>query len=103
MPTHSEHLTDDKALLSAIVAAVQAAGSVMQSRFSVETRLGSREEVVAAIYANDEASLVPLREALTKARPSAGWVEDELEGGALPPGEWWITDPSKGTSTTSTG
>lgn len=29
-------------------------------------------------------------------RPGAGWVEDELEEGPLPTGEWWVTDPAEG-------
>lgn len=99
MQTHSENLTDvteDKALLSGVVAAVQAAGGHMRSRFSYDSRPGSPEEVVAAIHANDAASLGMLREALAKARPGAGWDEHEEEGGALPDGEWWVTDPVEG-------
>jgi myo-inositol-1(or 4)-monophosphatase len=37
-----------------------------------------------------------LREALTTLRPAAGWEESEEEGGALPSGEWWVTDPVEG-------
>jgi myo-inositol-1(or 4)-monophosphatase len=92
MPT----LAGDEALLSAVVAAVQAAGNHMKSRFSFDSRLGSGDEIIAALHANDEESLRLLRQALAEARPGAGWVEDELEVGALPPGEWWVTDPVEG-------
>jgi len=51
---------------------------------------------VAAIDANDAASLGLLRDALAQARPGAGWAEDEEGGGALPAGEWWVTDPVEG-------
>ncbi|MFD7657387.1 inositol monophosphatase family protein [Actinosynnema sp. NPDC059797] len=34
--------------------------------------------------------------AVTCRRPDARWVEDELAGGALPPGEWWVVDPAEG-------
>lgn len=86
----------DDALLPAVVAAVQAAGSHMKSRFSFDAHPGSGEDIVAAIQANDAASLGVLREALAPARPGARWAEDELGRGALPPGEWWVTDPVEG-------
>ena len=83
--------------LHAAVAAVQLAGSHLKERFSADAppfqNLGG---VVAAIHANDEASLAFLREPLLAARPGAQWAEEEEEGGELPPGEWWITDPVEG-------
>lgn len=93
--TNTKHLEDD-ALLPAVVTATRAAGAHMLSRFSFDSRLGSLDEVFAAIYANDEASIGVLRSALHLARPGAGWVDDELESGELPPGEWWVTDPVEG-------
>lgn len=83
-------------LLPDVIAAVQAAGAHLRERFSTDSRLDSLEEVVTAIYANDAASLEFLRAPLEKARPGAGWAEDELAGGALPDGEWWVTDPVEG-------
>ncbi|WP_257459531.1 inositol monophosphatase family protein [Archangium lipolyticum] len=91
-----KNITDDEALLPAVVAVTQAAGSHLKSRFSFDSRLGSGDEIVAAIHANDAESSGLLREGLKKARPGAGWVEDELEVGMLPPGEWWVTDPVEG-------
>ncbi|MFD3681238.1 inositol monophosphatase family protein [Streptomyces sp. NPDC058613] len=38
-----------------------------------------------------------LREPLLRARQGSRWAEDELAGGALPPGEWWVVDPAEGT------
>lgn len=96
MQTHFEHLTDDKALLPEVVAAVRAAGKLTHDRFSADSRLGDWDELVAAIYANDAASLNVLRPLLQEARPRAGWAEDELGSGRLPPGEWWVTDPVEG-------
>ncbi|MEV0538163.1 inositol monophosphatase family protein, partial [Kitasatospora sp. NPDC050463] len=49
-----------------------------------------------ALAANDDAALDVLRPALTRLRPQAPLVEDELAGGALPPGEWWVVDPAEG-------
>jgi myo-inositol-1(or 4)-monophosphatase len=88
---------DDTALLTGVVAVVEAAGEVLKSRFSAAPpRLASHEEVLAALRANDDAVLEALRGPLLAARPGSGWVEDEMEGGALPPGEWWVADPAEG-------
>jgi len=86
----------DEALLPAVVAAVQAAGARLLTRFSADSRPAGRDDIVAAIDANDAASLGLLRDALATARPRAGWAEDEEGGGALPAGEWWVTDPVEG-------
>ena len=88
--------TDDQALLPAVVAAVRAAGDHVAGRFSADARIGSIEQLIGAIHANDDASLSVLRDGLTLARPSAGWIEDEEDGGMLPPGEWWVVDPVEG-------
>lgn len=91
-----KNVTRDEALLPAVVETVQAAGRHLKSRFSFDSRPGSRDEILAAIQANDVESSGLLREGLRQARPGAGWVEDELAVGLLPPGEWWITDPVEG-------
>ncbi|HTN87466.1 MAG TPA: inositol monophosphatase family protein [Sorangium sp.] len=109
MSTHSEpstnHVTrrdqstasaEDESLLPTVVAALSAAGERLVRRFSTEPRLRSREEVFAALGANDAVSLEAIREPLSRARPGARWVEDELERGPLPPGEWWVTDTVEG-------
>ncbi len=88
---------EDEALLHATVAAVRSAGSHLKERFSGDApRFQNLADVVAAIHANDKASLAFLREPLLAARPGAQWAEEEDEGGELPPGEWWITDPVEG-------
>lgn len=89
-------LADDLALVADVVAALQAAGEHMLERFPTTPHFADRDAVVAAIHANDDASLAVLKPRLTQLRPNAGWVEDELEGGALPDGEWWVTDPVEG-------
>ncbi|ATB37160.1 inositol-1-monophosphatase [Cystobacter fuscus] len=89
-------IPSDEVLLPAVVEAVQAAGHLLKKRFSADARPGNLDAVLAALQANDEASLGVLREALTRVRPGAGWIEDELQVGRLPPGEWWVTDPAEG-------
>lgn len=89
-------VAEDQALLPAVIAAAKAAGAHLRERFTQDTRLDTLDAVVAAIHANDDAALQFLREPLEQARPGAGWVEDELAGGLLPAGEWWVTDPVEG-------
>lgn len=88
--------TADTDLLAQAADAVRAAGAVLRERFGDVIRYQSREELMDALAANDDAALDLLRPALTRLRPAAGWVEDELDGGALPPGEWWVVDPAEG-------
>ena len=87
----------DSALLAATTLAVQAAGAQLKSRFSLGAPgLKTLADVVHAIDANDAAALTAMRAPLLAARPGALWADDELAGGELPPGEWWVTDPVEG-------
>ncbi|MEU8775473.1 inositol monophosphatase family protein [Streptomyces sp. NPDC048606] len=83
-------------LLSDVTAAVRTAGRTLLDRHTPHARGVSLDEVVAEIHANDDAVLDVLREPLLRARPGSRWAEDELAGGALPPGEWWVVDPAEG-------
>lgn len=87
---------NDQDLVAQVTQVVQEAGERMKARFSRDSRLSSRADINTTIGANDAASLEVLRVGLMHLRPDAGWVEDELEGGALPPGEWWVVDPVEG-------
>ncbi|MGW5774009.1 inositol monophosphatase family protein [Streptomyces longwoodensis] len=86
----------DTALLDGTVTAVEEAGTALRERFGEVVRYGTREELMRALAANDDTALDILRPRLTRLRPDARWVEDELDGGALPPGEWWVVDPAEG-------
>jgi myo-inositol-1(or 4)-monophosphatase len=86
----------DEVLLPGVIVAVRAAGAQLVESFSTEPCLVTRDDVVSAIHANDELSLSVLRPALEQLRPGAGRVEDELESGPLPAGEWWVIDPVEG-------
>jgi myo-inositol-1(or 4)-monophosphatase len=89
-------LAEDRHLALDIAAAVQAAGARMVELFDADPAYTTRDAVVAAIHANDVHSLAVFQPMLNRLRPNAGWVEDELESGALPAGEWWVTDPVEG-------
>ncbi|WP_111555719.1 inositol monophosphatase family protein [Kitasatospora sp. SolWspMP-SS2h] len=86
----------DTTLLPEVTAAVRTAGRTLRDRHTPHARCVSLDEVVAEIHANDDAVLDVLREPLLRARPGSRWAEDELAGGALPPGEWWVVDPAEG-------
>ncbi|MYT21128.1 3'(2'),5'-bisphosphate nucleotidase CysQ, partial [Streptomyces sp. SID7760] len=88
--------TSDADLLAQTEIAVRAAGSALRERFGGVVRYETREELMSALAVNDDAALDILRPRLSQLRPDAGWVEDELDGGALPPGEWWVVDPAEG-------
>ena len=89
-------MPEDHDLAVLVTEVVQAAGRRMMRRFSRDARPVDRAGIDAAIGRNDAASLDVLRAGLDRVRPRVGWVEDELEGGALPPGEWWVVDPVEG-------
>ncbi|MFF9408143.1 inositol monophosphatase family protein [Streptomyces anandii] len=86
----------DADLLGQTAIAVRAAGSALREHFGEVVRHQTRKELMRALAANDEMALDILRPRLTRLRPDARWVEDELDGGALPPGEWWVVDPAEG-------
>ena len=88
--------SSDLKLLPDVVSAVEAAAAHMMARFSTSSVPATREEVVRHIEAGDGESLSVLRPLLQAAHPPAGWVDDELDDGALPAGEWWVTDPVEG-------
>lgn len=85
-----------EAVLERVVAAVTSAGAHLLERFAPGARPGDLDEIVRAIDANDEAVMSRLKQPLLDARPGSGWVEDELGGGSLPDGEWWVVDTAEG-------
>lgn len=95
-PSTSTSTSTDASLLAQTVVAVRAAGSALRERFGDVASHRSREEMMLALAANDDAALDILRPRLKDLRPQARWVEEELDGGALPPGEWWVVDPAEG-------
>lgn len=84
------------ALLPAVVAAVERAGARLLEHFPTTTDTRTVDSISATIHGYDDISTSVLRPLLNEAHAEAGWVDDELEGGALPPGDWWITDPVEG-------
>ncbi|WP_181770643.1 inositol monophosphatase family protein [Amycolatopsis pittospori] len=83
-------------VLPAVVAVVKAAGERLLKRYDVDARPGDFGEIVREIDANDEAILEVVKEPLLRTRPGSRWAEDELAGGPLPEGEWWVVDTAEG-------
>ncbi|WP_405854266.1 3'(2'),5'-bisphosphate nucleotidase CysQ [Streptomyces sp. NBC_01515] len=88
--------TSDADLLAGTESAVRAAGAVLRDRFGDVVPYRTFDELMRALAANDDTVLDILRPRLTALRPNARWVEEELAGGALPAGEWWVVDPAEG-------
>ncbi|MFI6466565.1 inositol monophosphatase family protein [Streptomyces sp. NPDC050538] len=88
--------TSDADLLAGTESAVRTAGAVLRERFGDVVPYRTFDELMRALAANDDAVLDILRPRLTALRPDARWVEEELDGGALPAGEWWVVDPAEG-------
>lgn len=83
-------------LLPAVVRIATEAGRVLQARHSADARPASRAEMFQAGVADGEASLAVLRPALTALHPAAGWLPEEYETSAPPPGDWWVVDEVEG-------
>ncbi|WP_405969346.1 3'(2'),5'-bisphosphate nucleotidase CysQ [Streptomyces sp. NBC_00988] len=86
----------DADLLAQTEIAVHTAGAALRDRFGDVVPYRTFEELMRALAANDDTVLDILRPRLTALRPDARWVEEELAGGALPAGEWWVVDPAEG-------
>ncbi|MFB8003500.1 3'(2'),5'-bisphosphate nucleotidase CysQ [Nocardia sp. NPDC056000] len=86
----------DADLLAQTALVVRAAGAAALERFGNVVRYQTRDELMSALAANDDAVLDILRPRLEALRPDARWVSEELDGGALPAGEWWVVDPVEG-------
>jgi myo-inositol-1(or 4)-monophosphatase len=86
----------DHALLPHVAATLEQAGLILRERYSPEARPATLDQMMSDLAANDAAVLDVLKPQLHTARPGAQWVQDELEGGRLPPGEWWVVDPAEG-------
>lgn len=89
-------VTSDADLLAQTEIAVRTAGAALRDRFGDVVPYRTFEELMGALAANDDAVLDILRPRLTALRPNARWVEEELAGGALPAGEWWVVDLAEG-------
>lgn len=86
----------DAVLLTDVVAAVQNAGAALLARYTPGARPDSRDALFAALSANERVSADVLRAELSTLRPSAGWVDEDLETVQLPHGEWWVVDAVEG-------
>ncbi|MGW3106260.1 inositol monophosphatase family protein [Streptomyces sp. NPDC001100] len=96
MPIPDPAVTSDADLLAQTALAVRTAGAALHQLFGDVVPYRTLDELMHALAVNDDAVLDVLRPRLTVLRPGAGWVEEELAGGPLPAGEWWVVDPAEG-------
>ncbi|MFF0491109.1 inositol monophosphatase family protein [Nocardia sp. NPDC004068] len=95
-PIVARSAATDAELLTELEKAVRTAGSALRERFGGVVTARTRAELMRALAANDAAAAASLRPRLQALRPGANWVEEELDGGVLPGGEWWVVDPAEG-------
>ncbi|MEU9408268.1 inositol monophosphatase [Streptomyces sp. NPDC048281] len=86
----------DMHLLELVTDAVQRTGTALWSRYSTTARPADRGALSRALDQNEKSAVGYLRAALAVARPRAGWVGEEQQFTALPPGEWWAVDAVEG-------
>lgn len=86
----------DDVLLEGVTRAVTDAGQVLLDRYSTANRVHDAASLLAAIDANDAASVAVLRPALERLAPDVRWDDDEEGHGPLGAGAWWVTDAAEG-------
>ncbi|MCA2216567.1 inositol monophosphatase family protein [Jidongwangia harbinensis] len=89
MPTEPE-------LLVQVTALVRRAGARLIDRYSTANRPAGRDELLAALRANDAVVADLLRPALAELLPGSHWEVDEHAAGPMPAGDWWVVDPVGG-------
>jgi myo-inositol-1(or 4)-monophosphatase len=75
--------------------AIEAADRLLKV-YSPDARPTDRQELMTAAVRNEDVSSSGLREALSALRPTARWLDEDHETGALPDGEWWVVDNAEG-------
>ncbi len=83
-------------LLQRTMQAVTEAGQALLHTYSRSSRQQDLQTLLANIRANEEVSGPILKRSLADALPNSNWDADEFEGGDLPQGLWWVTDPVEG-------
>ena len=87
-------MTDE--LMATTTALVREAGARLLEHYSPDNRIGTRDELFAALRRNDAAVADLLRPALLAALPGSGWEEDEHATGPMTAGDQWVVDPVGG-------
>ena len=86
-------MTTEQQLLAVVTEAVTEAATRVTRPERTAT---DRQELMAALRANDAAVTELLRPALTGALPGSRWDDDEHGSGPMPGGDRWIVDPVGG-------
>ena len=83
-------------LLETTTALVREAGAALLRRYAPDNRVGTRDELFAALRGNDATVADLLRPALLAALPGSAWEEDEHATAPIAAGDRWVVDPVGG-------
>lgn len=83
-------------LLPAVVSAANRGADLLMSQFDPEARPLDRAAIGTMGTRIEGASQDAVREGLAGLLPNAGWFDEDENGNAVPPGEWWVVDGAEG-------
>ncbi|MFJ5308429.1 inositol monophosphatase family protein [Streptomyces sp. NPDC088350] len=98
-PAVPSTVTDDSALLPAVVEVAERIGARVLARYSPGARPVTREDIMSRFGPMEEEAAEGVQPALAAIRPQATWLgedEEEQHQGGLPAGEWWVSDLVEG-------
>lgn len=88
--------SDADKLLNLMVEAVAETGKTLLRTYRRGTRQSDLQMLLTSIKEQEGIAGPILKRFLADAWPNTRWDEDEFEGGDLPAGCWWVTDPVEG-------
>jgi myo-inositol-1(or 4)-monophosphatase len=83
-------------MLDRVAAVATEAADRLLKVYTPDARPADRQELMTAAVRNEDVASAGLREALADLRPTARWLDEDHETGALPDGEWWVVDNAEG-------
>jgi myo-inositol-1(or 4)-monophosphatase len=89
-------MTEYEKLLPVVVKAANHAAELLLDQFDPDARPSDRAEIGAVGERIERESQAAVRAALDGLLPDAGWFDEDENGNAVPPGEWWIVDGAEG-------
>lgn len=89
-------MTEYEELLPAVVSAANRGAGLLLSRFDPDARPVDRAAIGRMGTRIEEDSQAAVRAGLDGLLPNAGWFDEDANGKAVPPGEWWIVDGAEG-------
>ena len=91
-----ETMAEYEEYLPAVLDAANRGAGVLLDQFDPEARPLDRPAIGALGSKIEGESEAAVREVLTGLLPNAGWFDEDENGKAVPPGEWWVVDGAEG-------